>query len=252
MEHRDFVAPSAQQEFPADERLRRIRQSEALSHTAMYGERRLYQPGSWLHRPVRPLLEALPLLEGRGFLRALDLGCGVGRNSLCVAERFRDKGCLIDCVDILPAAIRGLEQNAKERGLSLMIRPILSAIEDFSIARESYGLILAVSALEHVDTRERLIHKLEEIKSGLSPGGIVCLVVNTDIAESDPTTGAPLEAGFEVNFPSQELRALLARLFSGWPLLRSSLSAQSYDIPRGPLTSRLSTCVLSFCAQKPG
>ena len=62
--------------------------------------------------------EITPLFEKKDNLRVLDLGCGVGRNSIFVAEQFSEIDCHIDCVDILDIAIEKLRDNAKEHKVS--------------------------------------------------------------------------------------------------------------------------------------
>ena len=80
----------------------------------------------------------------------LDFGCGVGRNSIYVAECFKGKNCLVDCVDLLNIAIEKLKENAKAHGVLESINGVVGTIEDFEIAKGEYDLIMAVSALEHV------------------------------------------------------------------------------------------------------
>lgn len=69
-----------------NDRLARIRESEKKSHTAAYTNERLYHSDSWLQKPIRTVLGILPLFDAYKELRVLDLGCGVGRNSICVAK----------------------------------------------------------------------------------------------------------------------------------------------------------------------
>ena len=70
------------------ERLNIIRKAEAESHTQAYTSYSLFSPGSWLAKPVKTVLELLPLFEGCTQFAALDLGSGVGRNCIPVAQHF--------------------------------------------------------------------------------------------------------------------------------------------------------------------
>lgn len=65
-----------------DNRLNQIRQSEKESHIKTYTENKLYSAGGWLSKPIRTVLDIIPLFEGYEELRILDLGAGVGRNCI--------------------------------------------------------------------------------------------------------------------------------------------------------------------------
>ena len=45
-------------------RLDEIRKAEAESHTRAYTDYALFSPGSWLAKPVKTVMELLPLFEG--------------------------------------------------------------------------------------------------------------------------------------------------------------------------------------------
>ena len=100
-----------------DERLIRIRENERKSHTEIYTNEKLYNTDSWLQKPIKTVKEIVVLFDEYNELRVLDLGCGVGRNSIYVAERFKNINCIVDCVDLLEIAIEKLVQNAKEHNV---------------------------------------------------------------------------------------------------------------------------------------
>lgn len=83
-----------------DERLKRIRESERKSHEEIYTDEKLYATDSWLKKPIRTVRDIMPLFAEYEKLRVLDLGCGVGRNSIYVAECFKGKDCVVECVDL--------------------------------------------------------------------------------------------------------------------------------------------------------
>lgn len=226
--------------------MEQIRKNERDSHTELYSTSGLYEPGSWLQKPIKTVTDLLGYFEDRFSLRVLDLGCGVGRNCIAIAKHFSHISCRIDCVDILELAIEKLMENAEFHGVSSGIHGIVSPIDDYAIGEDSYDLILAVSALEHVDSTGTFSRKLEEIRRGTRKDGIVCLVVNSDVRESDKETGAPLPPQFEVNLTTEELQSILANVFSGWKVLKSTVRQQRYDIPRGDRTSDLQTNVVTY------
>ena len=96
-----------------DKRIKEIRESEKKSHTEMYSSEELYKSGSWLNKPIKTIKEIVPLFKEYKKLNVLDLGCGIGRNSIFVAQQYQHIDCSIDCVDILEIAIEKLYLNAK-------------------------------------------------------------------------------------------------------------------------------------------
>lgn len=229
-------------------RLEAIRAAEKASHTQAYEAYQLYESGSWLAKPVKTVLELLPLFEGYSNFRALDLGCGVGRNSIPLAQTFPEGK--VDCVDILPLAIQRLAENAKRYQVEQAIRGIVQPIDEFPIPRDSYDLILAISALEHVDSEEAFLRKLAQIRDGLREKGIACFVVNSGVLERDKATKQPLLPQFEVNLPTKRLQAILLQTFTGWEIRKETVVHQKYDIPRSGDMVELETDVVTFVARK--
>lgn len=119
-------------------RLDKIRKAEADSHTYAYTNHSLFSPGSWLEKPVKTVIDLLPLFEGYTNFRALDLGCGVGRNSIPVAQYFSSISCQVNCVDILELAISILNENAHQYGVENCIQGIISPIDNYKIESDSY------------------------------------------------------------------------------------------------------------------
>lgn len=228
-------------------RLTEIREAERASHEEIYTTAELFQPGSWLAKPVATVMEQLPLLAGRKNIRVLDLGCGVGRNSIPVARELR---CPVDCVDILPVAIEKLAENASRYGAERYVRGITSSIDDFFIEENHYDLVLAISALEHVASEACFSEKLMQIRDGVKSGGLVCLVVNSEVTETDQATGDALLPQFEVNLHREDLLTLLENSFRGWQIIKKTIVHQRYDIPRRGGTAELNTDVVTFVAQK--
>ena len=229
--------------------LKEIRESEKRSHEAIYLNETLYKSDGWQKKPINTVLELIPLFRDYNELNILDLGCGVGRNVIPFATEYNDK-CHADCVDILKIAIEKLDEAANTYNVRSSINGIVSAIEDFYIARDKYDLIMAISALEHIDSRNSFESKLKEISSGLKHNGIVCLVINTDVSEFDKLSKKSLPAQFEVNLKADELKAILDSIFNDFEVLKYTVREQAYDIPRDSLISELHTNVLTFVARK--
>lgn len=230
--------------------LTKIREQERQSHIAAYTQNTLYQEGSWLKKPVKTVMELLPLFQDRSAMRVLDLGCGVGRNAIAVASRFSPIPCRIDCVDILDLAIEMLSWYAHEYQVSDSIHGIVSPIDAFEIEPDCYDLILAVSALEHMDSEASLIRKLYEIRNGTKENGLVCLIMNASVKEYHSATGEEIPAQFEVNLPVAVLQELLLSVFSGWNILKQTCVSQTYSIPRDGFISEVHTNVVTLVAKK--
>lgn len=233
-----------------DERLIRIRESERKSHTEIYMNEKLYNTNSWLQKPVKTVQEISSLFNEYEELRVLDLGCGIGRNSIYIAENFNIIKCIVDCVDLLDVAIVKLIENAKVHSVSHCINAIKNSIEDFEIVEQSYDLIMAISALEHIDTEKSFLSKLNEIKNGLRDKGIACFVINTDVREINLDTNKTLEAQFEVNLSTEKLQKYLNDVFCDFVLLKSTVVNQEYDVPRENFVSRLHTNVVTYVVRK--
>ena len=231
-------------------RLDEIRKAEAESHTQAYTSHSLFSPGSWLAKPVKTVMELLPLFEGYTQFAALDLGSGVGRNSIPVAQHFSGIPCRVECVDILELAIAKLNENALQYGVENCIRGIVSSIDDYEIAADSYDLILVVSALEHIASQSAFEKKLTEIRDGLRHGGIACLIVNSGVVEHDKATGQELLPQFEVNLPTSQMQNLLENTFAGWKVIKHTIVHQKYDIPREYGIADLETDVVTYVVRK--
>lgn len=233
-----------------DERLAHIRANEKMSHVAIYTNEKLYQSNTWLRKPIKTVQDICPLFNGYDKLQVLDLGCGIGRNCIYIAEKYKNINCTVECVDLLGVAIEKLRQNAKEHNVSSHIIGIVKSIEEYDISVNAFDFIMAISALEHIDTEQSFIKKLFEIKNGLRKDGIVCLVINSDIKEINLDTQENLDAQFEVNLSTEKIQEYLNDIFSGWNILKYSVSKQEYDIPRDSIISHLYTKVVTYVARK--
>ncbi len=232
-------------------RIDEIRRSEKESHETLYKNNMLFEEGSFLYKPVKTVMDILPLLADEKAVRVLDLGCGVGRNSIPIAQYFADKNCLIDCVDLLDIAIEKLEEYSSQYGVSNSIVKYISSIEDFEITEDTYNLVIAVSALEHVAAEKDFIDVLDKVKHGTKQNGIICLAVNTEVVETDIKNGTLLDVQFEVNMSTVDLKDILFKTFRNFKTLKSTVVPQKYEIKRDERDILISTQVVTFVVQKP-
>lgn len=230
--------------------LNSIREAEKESHLEVYSTAKLFEIGSWLQKPVKTVLDILPCFKNYKELKVLDLGCGVGRNCIPIAQEYKNIICKVDCVDILDYAIEELIKNSIKYNVKENINGIVSSIDDFFIKENHYDFILAVSALEHINSAQAFADKLIEIRNGTKKDGIVCFIINSEITEINKETKEKLVPQFEVNLKTDELMTLLNKTFSGWKILKNTIRTQKYDIPRKNCVADLTTDVVTFVARK--
>ena len=229
-------------------RIEKIRENERKSHTEIYNNEELYNSNSWLHKPIKTIIELSKYFENYDEINILDLGCGVGRNSIYLAEKFKDKKCIVECVDILDIAIEKLLLNAKKHEVD--INGYVKSIEEYEIKKNNYDFIMAISALEHVNTEESFINKLREIKEGLKENGIVCLIINSNVKEINIETNEEVEAQFEINLPTENIQNMIDGVFSNFEVIKKSVVKQEYDIPRDGFVSHMNSNVVTFVGKK--
>jgi 2-polyprenyl-3-methyl-5-hydroxy-6-metoxy-1,4-benzoquinol methylase len=231
-------------------KLEEIRSAEQKSHIAIYSSATLFEKGTWLNRPIKTVMDVLPLFKEHKRLCVLDLGSGVGRNSIPIAQAFSNIECKIECVDILNLAIEKLNYYSEKYNVKTNIKGIVMPLEMYAIRKNYYNLIMAISALEHIESEHAFLNKLEEIKQGICNNGVVCLVVNTDVIEKNKETNQILEPQFEVNLSTEEMKLLLEKTFENWNYIKYTTVCQKYDIPREEHIVELTTNVVTLVAQK--
>ncbi len=180
-------------------------------HEQYYGRHELYAPGSWLAQsdPRLPALAAGLTAESR----VLDLGCGVGRNTIELTKRC---GAHVTAVDILPSAIEKLTAYASRHGVSERVLAICSEMEEFALEADSFDLILAVSAIEHVGSMPTLRRLLSQIAGATRAGGRVLITTSTGRNVADAVTGEPVETKVETPLTATQAVELLEGVFRNW------------------------------------
>ncbi|GAA3901678.1 class I SAM-dependent methyltransferase [Streptomyces gulbargensis] len=105
---------------------------------------------------------------GAGVRRALDLGCGPGRNALYLASR----GYAVDAVDLSPTAISWARDRAQEAGLADRIRFVCGdAFTSPELGADGpYDLVYDSGCFHHLPPHRRVTH-LALLDRVLAPGG---------------------------------------------------------------------------------
>ncbi|WP_059173093.1 class I SAM-dependent methyltransferase [Bacillus sp. FJAT-27445] len=226
-----------------------IRKAEKVYHDFCYENYKLFEQGSWLHKPVQTVMDLMPFFEMQN-CRVLDLGCGVGRNSIPIAEQIKNNNGKVICVDLLPSAIAKLDQYRREFKVEDVIELEQADIADYKIKAASFDLILAVSSLEHVSSEGKLDQVLKNMANGTKSGGINCIIINSQVREIDLKTGEELEAMMEVNLCTEEMERKLEWNYKGWDVLRQLVKPLEYTIVRGDREVLLTTNAVTFVVKK--
>jgi len=228
-----------------------IRTEEKKYHDYCYDNYNLFEPGSWLHRPVRTVLELLEQFESYDDLKVLDLGCGIGRNSIPIAETLKNRNGKVVCVDILESAIEKLHDYSEKFGVRPFMETKLSDIDHFEIEPAEYDMIIAISALEHVSSVQVLEQKLKELVLGTKTNGVNCIIISSNIHEVTTDTNMNLDPMFEVNISTERMLEILDSNYSGWDIQQRFVKHLEYDIERSGQPIKLTSDCITFVAKKP-
>lgn len=231
-------------------RLEEIRLKEKLYHDEYYHNVKLFTKGSWLQKPVKTVMDTFELLPDKNDMQILDLGCGVGRNSIPLAQRLKGTDSRVVCVDFLESAIVNLEQYAREFGVSDKLELVLSEISDFNVNPDHYDYIVSVSVLEHVDSVSTFHRVLETLKLGTKEHGIHCFIINSNIQETEVESGLPLNPMFEILFRTETLLTTLRNTYTDWAIIRDSVAEYSVEITREDKHVLLKSDVVTWVVQK--
>ncbi len=195
-------------------------------------------------------MDLMDHFEGQNNLQILDLGSGVGRNSIPIAQKIQNTSGTVTCVDLLDSALTKLQTYSKKYGLINNIKTEQAAIENYYIQPNTYDYIVAVSSLEHVKSIEDLTCVLHSMKKGTKTGGINCLIINSNIQEIDLHTNEELDALIEINLPTDDMIDLLKSIYKEWQKIKVEIKELAYDIVRNERHIQLKTNAITFVVQK--
>ncbi|OAB30632.1 methyltransferase [Paenibacillus macquariensis subsp. defensor] len=227
-----------------------IRTEEKKYHDFCYENYDLFEPGSWLHKPVKTVIELVEEYDDSEYLSVLDLGSGVGRNSIPIAETMKNRKGKVVCIDLLESAIDKLHDYSKSFGVDKFIDTRLSDIEQFTIRQEEYDIIVAVSSLEHVSSEIALERKLSEMIIGTKVNGANCIIIGSNIQEINLESGLDLDPMFEVNVTTERMLELLDQQYTGWEIKKRFIKQLEYEIDRNGQAVKLTTDCVTFVAKK--
>jgi len=118
--------------------------------------------------------------KDKGYKKVLDLGCGVGRNSIFLSQM----GFEIDAFDLSPTAIE--ELTYKIKNLKLNIRTKIGDMLQLPYPNEHFDSILAIHSIYHTDM-EGLKTVIGEMKRVLGDNGEIFFTLNSKMSPSFKT-----------------------------------------------------------------
>lgn len=234
------------------DRLERIRLEEKTYHDVCYTEHELFKKGTWLHKPVKTVVDLLPRFTGKKEAKVLDLGCGVGRNSIPIAQALRNSSSHVVCVDFLDSAITNLKKYSEQFGVEQVIQAEKSDIATFEISNQEYDFIVAVSSLEHLASEHQLDEVLQQMSHGTKSHGINCIIVNSEVEEINVETNEHMEPMMELNFSTPTMMEKLNQVYQDqeWKVLTSLVKPLKFQITRNGTTILLKTNAITYVVKK--
>jgi tellurite methyltransferase len=231
-------------------RIQEIRLKEKEYHDHCYENYKLFDQGTWLHKPVKTILDLFPLLDEKEEVHILDLGCGVGRNSIPLAERINDRKGKVICVDLLDSAIEKLQTYSKEFGVMDKIVCELCDIGDFKIEPNQFDFIFAVSTIEHLDSEVTFDKVIADMIRGTKANGINCVIISTNVSETLIETGKKIDPMYEINFETGYLINKFQNVYVQWNLLKQTVKPYEVEIERDGNRILLRGDVVTFAVQR--
>ena len=231
-------------------RIEFIRNEEKKYHDYCYDNYKLFEEGSWLYKPVKTVTDLLHLFDDKENVKVLDLGCGVGRNSIPIAEVIKRKNGKVVCVDLLDSALQRLRQYSKEYKVEEVILTEKADIGNYEIQKNNYDLIVAISSLEHVQSEVALNKTFQQMADGTQNDGINCIIVNSEVIEIDVETNEKLDALMEVNLSTEDMIKKISSLYQGWEVLKSEVKPLEYSILRNGKSVLLKTNAITYVVRK--
>lgn len=227
-----------------------IRKEEKKYHDYCYNNYKLFEEGSWLHKPVKTVIDLILLFEEKDDLNVLDLGCGVGRNSIPLAQAIKENGGTVVCVDLLDSALQKLNQYSEEYEVQEVIQTEKADIGNYDIKPNNFDFIVAVSSLEHVQSEEVFRNVIQRMADGTKYNGINCIIVNSEVEEIDMDTNKKLDALMEINIPTEEMMNILKQIYDGWEVLNIIVKPLEYKIIRNEKSVLLKTNAITYVVKK--
>ncbi|MFJ5763154.1 class I SAM-dependent methyltransferase [Neobacillus sp. NPDC093182] len=227
-------------------RLDLIRKEEKKYHDFCYENYKLFEEGSWLCKPVKTVMDLLLLFNNKENIRVLDLGSGVGRNSIPIAQEIKNKNGKVICIDLLDSALDKLKLYSEEYGVEEVIETKKADIGNYEITNNKFDFIVAVSTLEHVESEDIFESVIRQMALGTKNEGINCIIVNSEVEEIDIESNRNLDVMMEINITTVNMISKLNKIYDGWEVLNQLVKPLEYKIVRDKREVLLKTNVITY------
>jgi tellurite methyltransferase len=148
------------------------REAELMNMRQKYDEFYDEKRSSFGDQPSSELKRHWNEVETSG--RALDLGCGDGRNTLFVAG----KGMSVTAVDISGVGLDKLHERILTEDLQQKVQVMRCDVRDFPFRLSSYDLVVAVTLFDHLPA-EDILPIFPKITDSMKPNGLLYTKVHT-------------------------------------------------------------------------
>lgn len=231
-------------------RLDLIRKEEKKYHDFCYENYKLFEEGSWLYKPVATVLDLIPLINNKENIRVLDLGSGVGRNSIPIAQEIKSRSGKVVCVDLLDSALEKLILYSEEYEVKEVIETKKADIGHYEITENEYDFIVAVSTLEHVESEHVFESVIKQMALGTKNKGLNCIIVNSEVEEIVIESNIKLDAMMEINIKTEDMIRKLDEIYEGWEVLNRLVKPLEYKIVRDEKEVLLKTNAITYVVRK--
>lgn len=223
----------------------RARAESIRYHQELYGSADLGMPGTWLANPHRLVAEALESVTGP--VHAYDLGAGVGRHAILMAQQL-PAGSRITAVELLPEAIERLERNAESAGVADRIDGVTADLATYRFPKRGAGLVVAFSTFEHLPSLPDLHTVLDRATSATASGGLHVVAFFADRVEVTPD--GPREGLIELSLTEEEAVEAFDAAYDGWEILRREVTPTEVFV-RESENYTLEGTLVAYVARKP-
>ena len=143
-------------------------------------------------------------MENKSFNTLLDVGCGIGLDSIFFAQ----KGFSVTSLDFSESGIQCLKQTIKSKNIN-NITPMLGDISDFKFAPNSFDVIYAHLSLQYFNdqTTTRIFSDLYKM---LKPKGLIFIKCKS---VSDPLYGEGEKIGNDLYIHNDHVRHFFSKKY---------------------------------------
>lgn len=114
--------------------------------------------------------------------RAVDIGCGTGRQTAVLAS---EPGVSVTAVDLLPEMVEGMKERMRRLGLQDRVEGVVASMDALPFREGSFDLFWAEGSVYNIGFRRGLV----EWRRFLRPGGCIAVTECSWLSEERPAEG---------------------------------------------------------------